>query len=213
LFPALSTTSTFRPGGREVEEIAVIVTALPTDNQGADPVSGVPAPETLYGVSYLARQLGISRGYVSFLVRRRILPFLPTHVFLGDAGTRSQALFTAERLATILHCYNAQEEEDRAALAGTAVLLYGVTYLAQLLGYSRTWISPLVRERVAPFCPTHELAREDGSAGSALFTAERLQHIVAVRREQALQRRYPGTGGTPLVAALLRGTEPAPVGY
>lgn len=174
--------------------------------EGADPAREVAPPLGVYGVTYVAGRLGISRGYVSFLARHRIAPFLPTHECQGEAGTRSQALFTPERVATIIRCFRNAAGSDPAALAGEVVLLYGVTYLAQVLGYSRNRISPLVQERVAPFWPTHALLREDGGAGPALFTIERIQHIVGVRREQALGRRYavPGVaqaGGVLLAVA------------
>lgn len=145
-------------------------------------------PEPLYGISHLARKIHISRSYVAFLARRRIFPFSPTHEFSGDAGARSQALFTADRLATVLRCYTTPEAADLTSSSEPVVLVYGVTYLAQLLGYSRSWISPLVQERVIPFLPSHELVREDGRPGPALFTLERLQSIVAVRHAQALVR-------------------------
>ncbi len=149
-------------------------------------------PLGLYGVSYVAAHLGISRGYVSFLARHRIAPFLPTHVCQGEAGTRSQALFTAERVVALAHSF--RHPREPVLPSGEVLLLYGITYLAVVLGYSRNRISPLVQERVSPFWPTHMLRREDGRPGIALFTAERIQHIVQVRCEQALCRHYAASG-------------------
>lgn len=186
------------------------MTALPIDNQVADHALARADPEQLWGVSYLARQLGISRGYVSFAARHRMFPFLPTHTCAEGRGARSQALFTEARAAAIIRCYATPElrEAEAAVFSDAVVPVYGVTYLAQVLGYSRTRLSPLVQERAVPYWPTHEQVREDGSPGQALFTAERIQHIVAVRRDLALARRY--TGGRLPAAVLLTPAHAAP---
>lgn len=175
---------------------------IPQSMGGGGDLVGDPAPPLgLYGVTYVAAQTGISRGYISFLARHRIAPFLPTHECQGEAGTRSQALFTPEQVTAIVRCF--RHPGEPAPPVGAVVLLYGVTYLAQVLGYSRNRISPLVQERVAPFWPTHALLREDGSLGPALFTIERIQYIVGVRREQALGRRYAVAGSAQPGGALL----------
>jgi hypothetical protein len=179
------------------------------DNQVADQTPLGAEPEKLWGVSYLARQLGISRGYVSFAARHRMFPFLPTHACAERHGARAQALFTETRAAAILRCYAAPDlgAAEAAAFSGDVVPVYGVTYLAQVLGYSRTRLSPLVQERAAPYWPTHQQVREDGSPGQALFTAERIQYIVAVRRDLALERRYaPAATRRPGVVRFVAGT-------